>query len=112
MHLELKDFKEESETIIEQLHTLATENLETEFLLIHMAQAKVEQARDLLEKHNNIYFITSMSDAIDIALTRKMLRKGYVAQVGWENMFNKLPTAAPYKGWFTDYLPQMQWRKE
>ncbi len=112
LHVELKDFKGDSDDIIRQLHQLAASNPGTDFVLMHMAQANIDQAKNLLENSNNIYFITSQADAIAIAGIRAQRRRGTLAQEGWINLFSDPPPEVPYKGWIYDYLKSMQWRKE
>ena len=109
LHLELEDDKKHAAKILDQLHRLLSQNAGQNFVLIHLAQATPSEAENLIDKHENIHFITTSADAftsIAVAQTQRGKRK---AQVGWANMFNDPPKDAPYKGWLADYLPTMQW---
>jgi len=112
LHLELNDSEGQSAKILEQLKDLLKRNPSGNFILIHMAQASVSEARDLIENHENIHFLTSTADAQTAVGKEINRRKGYIAQIGWINLFNDPPKGAPYKGWFRDYLSTMKWRAE
>ena len=112
LHLELNDFEARSAKLIRQLNDLATANPDANFVLIHMAQANASEARDLIERHKNIYFLTTTADALAATGTEALRRKGHKAQTGWVNLFNEPPKGAPYQGWLRDYLPQMRWRDD
>ncbi|MDP6645809.1 MAG: amidohydrolase family protein [Rhodospirillales bacterium] len=112
LHLELNDFEDQSAKILEQLKDLLKRKPNGNFILMHMAQASVSEARDLIGNHENIYFLTSGADALLAASLEYNRRKGYIAQIGWINLFNDPPKGAPYNGWFRDYLPTLKWRAE
>ena len=112
LHLELNDFEDQSAKILDQMKELLKRHQNVNFVLIHMAQASVSEARDLIENHKNIYFLTSGADALTAAGIEYNRRRGYVAQTGWINLFNDPPKGAPYNGWFSDYLPTLKWRAE
>jgi hypothetical protein len=109
LHLELDDYEKHAAKILDQLHRLLSQNPGRDFVLIHLAQATPSEAENLIEKHENIHFMTTSADAftsIAVVQTRRGKRK---SQVGWANLFSDPPKAAPYKGWLADYLPTMRW---
>ncbi len=110
LHVELIDNGRASRRILAQLKALAAAHPKAEFLLMHMAQASLGQARGLIAVHTNILFVTSSADALTAASISSRPRSGQVAQVGWINMFNDPPTLAPYHGWLPEYLSNMQWQ--
>lgn len=112
LHLELNDFEDQSAKILEQLKDLLKRNPNGNFILIHMAQASVSEARNLIENYKNIYFMMSTADAQTAAGMEINRRKGYITQFGFINLFNDPPKGTPYKGWFLDYLPTLKWRTE
>lgn len=112
LHLELNDSEDQSAKILEQLKDLLKRKPNGNFILMHMAQASVSEARDLIENHKNIYFLTSVADTLAAVGTEYSRRKGYIVQFGWINLFNDPPKGAPFKGWFRDYFPTMKWRAE
>ncbi|MDP6787379.1 MAG: amidohydrolase family protein [Rhodospirillales bacterium] len=112
LHVELNDSEDKSQLILRQLKELLTKNPDNPFVLIHMGQASVEEARDLIENHANIHFLTTASDAISAAGVTSLRRKGESAQSGWINMFNDPPEGAPYKGWIQEFVPSLRWRDD
>jgi len=112
LHLELNDFEDQSAKILGQLKDLLDRNPDGDFVLIHMAQSSVSEARELIENYKNIHFLTTAADAIAAAGIETLRRKKHTAQVGWINMFNDPPKGAPYRGWLADYLPTLKWRDE
>ena len=112
LHLELNDYEKHSARILGQLSELLAKNPDSDFVLIHMAQASVSEARQLIETHEKVHFLTTTADAL-AAIGKKVIhRKKQKAQIAWVNMFNDPPDRAPYTGWLADYLPAMQWRDD
>ena len=112
LHLELDDYETRAAKILDQLHRLLWQNPGRNFVLIHLAQAtpsEQSEAENLIEKHENIYFMTTSADAFTSIAVARTLRGTRKAQVGWANLFNDPPKPAPYKGWLADYLPTMRW---
>ena len=109
LHLELDDYERRAAKILDQLHRLLSQNADRNFVLIHLAQATPAEAENLIEKHENIHFMTTSADAFTNIAVAQARRGKRTAQVGWANLFNDPPKAAPYKGWLADYLPTMRW---
>tara|TARA_Y100000588_G_scaffold394086_1_gene512758 strand:- start:3469 stop:4551 length:1083 start_codon:yes stop_codon:yes gene_type:complete len=110
LHLELNDSEDSSVKILYQLKRLLKKNPDRKFILIHMAQATVSEARSLIEDFSNIYFLTSRTNALQVIGRIKKKRRGDVTQFGWINFFNSPQENAPYKGWFKEYLSSMMWK--
>ncbi len=87
LHLELNDNEDKSEQTLKDLEEMLATYPDTPFVLIHMAQASVREARALLEKHKNLYFMTTHADDLSAALLKKKKSKKIVAQMGWINLF-------------------------
>ena len=83
LHVELKDFPKDSQKILKQIITMGNRFPENEFLLMHMAQIEVSDAKTLFEKTKNVHLVTSHAD--NEAQRRIKLGK---AQQGWINLFN------------------------
>lgn len=109
LHLELNDYEKHAPRILDQLNHLLSENAQRDFVLIHMAQATPSEAKDLIDRHENIHFMTTSADALGAIAVAQARRGRHKAQVGWVNLFNDPPKRAPYKGWLADYLPTMRW---
>ncbi len=112
LHLELNDAEDQSGKLLNQLKILLAKHPDNDFVLIHMAQATVTEARALIEKFRNIHFLTTAADAFPVLGMKKLRQGGQSAQMGWINLFNDPPANAPYRGWLGDYLPTMKWRDE
>jgi Sec-independent protein translocase protein TatA len=112
LHLELNDSENVSAKVLAQLKQLLRRHPDRNFVLIHMAQATVEEARDLLGNFSNIHFLTTAADAFPVIGNRRLASRGESAQSGWINLFNDPVEKAPYKGWLGDYLPTMRWRDD
>jgi len=112
LHLELNDYEEDSKKILGQLKKLLKQNPMAQFVLIHMAQASVSEARDLIANYQNIHFLTSTADVWSPIGKVVRKRKNIVAQTGWINLFSDPPQDAPYKGWRKDYILTMKWRED
>tara|TARA_B100000029_G_scaffold439680_1_gene456380 strand:- start:655 stop:1413 length:759 start_codon:yes stop_codon:yes gene_type:complete len=108
LHLELNDYEPQSEMIIQQLGQLLARYPNHDFVLMHMAQATPEEARNLVESHASVHFMTSTADAF-ASFTVAKAGTSHKAQVGWINLFSALPDGAPYKSWLADYLPVLEW---
>lgn len=87
LHLELNDNADAAEQTLADLSALLARNLDVQFGLIHMGQASVQVARSLLEKHNNLFFLTTKADHAAAKAAKKSQVKGNVSQSGWINMF-------------------------
>ena len=89
LHLEFNDMGEEKAPYyFKQLYTLLEVHAGVTFGLIHMGQVEPHEARALLERHDNIFFLTSHADPI----TQRSLANrapGVVAQTGWINLFER-----------------------
>ena len=102
LHVELKDSSSQAERIIGQLKELLNQNPDHNFLLIHLGQSSVAQARDLIENYKNIYFLTSHADTFSEISMEIGRRENHKAQIGWINLFNDPPKGAPSRsGWVT-----------
>jgi hypothetical protein len=87
LHIELNDNEEAAAQTLADLGAMLTRNADVQFGLIHMAQASAREARSLLEKYSNVFFLTTKADNSAAGATKKSLKKGVVAQTGWINMF-------------------------
>ena len=112
LHLELNDSEENSVKILSQLRYILRKYPKQNFVLIHMAQSTVVEARELIEQFENIYFLTSHANVLNSIGKIKRQRIGEVTQVGWINLFTRLQENAPYKGWFKEYLSGMDWKRK
>ncbi|MEE2999129.1 MAG: amidohydrolase family protein [Pseudomonadota bacterium] len=112
LHIELNDFESKSAMILRQLKDLLKKYPKHKFVLIHMGQANVDEARNLIEEHKNIFFLTSQADAFSVVGIRRLEKRGEKAQFGWINMFTDPSEKAPYKGWAIDYRKTFSWRKD
>ena len=112
LHLELNDSEESSKKVLSQLQNLLKKNPNQNFVLIHMAQASVAEARELIENFKNIYFLTSHANVLGTIAVIKRKRSGEIAQSGWINLFSDPQGRVPYRGWFREYFPTMKWKKK
>jgi len=87
LHVELNDYEEDSKKILNQLVEIGNKHPNKNFLLMHMAQIEIEEAKLILKNTNNVHFITSHSDPYR-AKNEKRKRLG-TAQTGWITLFNK-----------------------
>jgi predicted TIM-barrel fold metal-dependent hydrolase len=110
LHVELNDNERASKRILRQLKALAEAHPKAEFLLMHMGQASLAEAADLIKTRANIHFITSSAGPVLAAAIQSKGRSGAAAQIGWINMFNAPPPLAPYSGWLREYFGTMQWQ--
>ena len=111
LHLELNDSEDSSVKILYQLKNLLRKYPDRKFILIHMAQATIGEARSLIEDFNNIYFLTSRTNVLQAIGKIKKKRRGDITQFGWISFFNPPQKNAPYKGWFKEYLASMVWKR-
>jgi len=86
LHLELNDYEEDSKKILNQLVDLSKKYPNDNFLLMHMAQIEFSEAKFIINKTNNIHFITSHADN---EKEKQMKRKPGRGQMGWINLFDK-----------------------
>ena len=86
LHVELNDYEEDSKKILNQLVDLSKKYPNDNFLLMHMAQIEFSEAKFIIDKTNNIHFITSHADN---ERERQMKRKPGRGQMGWINLFDK-----------------------
>jgi hypothetical protein len=63
---------------------MANANPDSNFLLIHMAQADFSEAEFIIQNTHNVHFITSHADK----RMQKRKRTGR-SQTGWINIFNR-----------------------
>ncbi len=110
LHVELNDNARASQRILRQLKALAAAHPKADFLLMHMGQASLAEAADLIAAHANIHFVISHADALMVASLHSRRRSGEMAQTRSVNLFNDPPKLAPYHGWLGEYLGTMQWR--
>ena len=87
LHVELNDYEEDSQKILSQLIDLAKKNSDENFLLMHMAQIKFDEAVQIINQTSNIHIITSHSDN-ETFHNMKKKKKGH-SQSGWINIFNE-----------------------
>jgi len=86
LHVELNDYEEDSKKILNQLVDLSKKYPNDNFLLMHMAQIEFSEAKFIIDKTNNIHFITSHADN---EREKQMKRKPGRGQMGWINLFDK-----------------------
>ena len=86
LHLELNDYEEDSKKILKQLINLSKKYPNDNFLLMHMAQIEFSEAKLIINKTNNIHFITSHADNERQKQMKKNPGRG---QQGWINLFDK-----------------------
>ena len=86
LHVELNDYEKDSKKILSQLVKLAKKYPNDNFLLMHMAQIEFNEAKFIINKTNNVHFITSHAD--NKAKKRMKKNKGK-SQQGWINLFDK-----------------------
>ena len=86
LHVELNDYEEDSKKILNQLVDLSKKYPNDNFLLMHMAQIEFSEAKFIINKTNNIHFITSHADN---EREKQMKRKPGRGQMGWINLFDK-----------------------
>ena len=94
LHVELNDYEKDSDKVLQQLLELSDQYPKTNFLLIHMAQAKFSEAKLILEKTKNIHFMTSHSDNEFQRMAKRNKQriaagKKSSGQHGWINLFNE-----------------------
>ena len=87
LHVELNDYEEDSKKILDQLVEIGNEHPDKNFLLMHMAQIELKEAKFIFKNTKNVHFITSHSDPYR-AKNEKRKRLGK-AQTGWITLFNK-----------------------
>jgi len=86
LHVELNDYEKYSKKILSQLIKLSKKHPNDNFLLMHMAQIEFNEAEFIINKTNNIHFITSHADN----KTQKRMKKNKgKSQQGWINLFDK-----------------------
>ena len=86
LHVELNDYEKDSKKILNQLVKLSKKYPNDNFLLMHMAQIEFTEAEFIINKTNNIHFITSHADN---ERQRHMKKNKGKAQQGWINLFDK-----------------------
>ena len=86
LHVELNDYEKDSKKILSQLVELSKKYPNDNFLLMHMAQIEFTEAEFIINKTNNIHFITSHADNERQRHMKKNKGKG---QQGWINLFEK-----------------------
>ena len=86
LHVELNDYEEDSKKILNQLVDLSKKYPNDNFLLMHMAQIEFSEAKFIINKTDNIHFITSHADN---EREKQMKRKPGKGQMGWINLFDK-----------------------
>ena len=86
LHVELNDYEEDSKKILNQLVDLSKKYPNDNFLLMHMAQIEFSEAKFIINKTDNIHFITSHADN---EREKQMKRKPGRGQMGWINLFDK-----------------------
>ena len=86
LHVELNDYEKDSKKILNQLVKLSKKYPNDNFLLMHMAQIEFTEAEFIINKTNNIHFITSHADNERQRHMKKNKGKG---QQGWINLFDK-----------------------
>ena len=86
LHVELNDYEKDSKKILNQLVKLSKKYPNDNFLLMHMAQIEFTEAEFIINKTNNIHFITSHADNES---QRHMKKNKGKAQQGWINLFDK-----------------------
>jgi hypothetical protein len=88
LHLEFNDVGEkDAARAMVDLKKVLDQNRHLWFGLIHMAQLEPNEARMLIEAHENVFFLTSSADPIIIRATQSLMAAGGKAQTGWINMF-------------------------
>ena len=86
LHVELNDYEKDSKKILSQLIKLSKKHPNDNFLLMHMAQIEFSEANFIINKTDNIHFITSHADN----KTQKRMKKNKgKSQQGWINLFDK-----------------------
>tara|TARA_B100000780_G_C21033383_1_gene414408 strand:+ start:69 stop:1067 length:999 start_codon:yes stop_codon:yes gene_type:complete len=86
LHVELNDYEKDSKKILSQLVDLSKKHPNDNFLLMHMAQIEFSEAKFIINKTNNIHFITSHADN---ERQRKMKKNPGKGQQGWITLFDK-----------------------
>ena len=86
LHLELNDYEEDSKKILNQLVDISKKYPNDNFLLMHMAQIQFSEAELIINKTDNIHFITSHADNEREKQMKKNPGRG---QMGWINLFDK-----------------------
>ena len=86
LHVELNDYEKDSKKILNQLVELSKKYPNNNFLLMHMAQIEFSEAKFVINKTNNIHFITSHADNDTQEKIKKNKGK---SQQGWINLFDK-----------------------
>ena len=86
LHVELNDYEKDSKKILSQLIELSNKYPNDNFLLMHMAQIEFTEAEFIINKTNNIHFMTSHADN---ERQRHMKKNEGKAQQGWINLFDK-----------------------
>ena len=86
LHVELNDYEKDSKKILNQLVELSKKYPNNNFLLMHMAQIEFSEAKFVINKTNNIHFITSHADNDTQEKIKKNKGKG---QQGFINLFDK-----------------------
>ena len=86
LHVELNDYEKDSKKILSQLIELSNKYPNDNFLLMHMAQIEFTEAEFIINKTNNIHFMTSHADN---ERQRHMKKNKSKAQQGWINLFDK-----------------------
>ena len=86
LHVELNDYEKDSKKILSQLIELSNKYPNDNFLLMQMAQIEFTEAEFIINKTNNIHFMTSHADN---ERQRHMKKNKSKAQQGWINLFDK-----------------------
>ena len=87
LHVELNDYEKDSKKILTQLIELSEKYPNTNFLLIHMGQVEFSEAVLILNKTNNIHFITSQADNEVENRIKRMTKVS--SQTGFINLFER-----------------------
>jgi predicted TIM-barrel fold metal-dependent hydrolase len=121
-HIEFAAIGPERELFMSGFEAMLDSHQDHPFVLIHMGELEAEDAKRLIKKHRNIYFITAMCNPIALKNTAEPLVnlfKGNTLDPGWKALFLSHPDRFILgfdnvwaRHWKKIYVPQVRlWRK-
>ncbi len=83
VHIEFGSIGDKYQSFMDKFEEMLSKNPDQPFVLTHIGQLNADEVTRLIEKHSNIYFITSHANPIYLSGN-----DGFNAKFPWVNMFN------------------------
>jgi len=86
LHLEVREYPDEYETVIEDLKWLLKENKEINFILASLGQFRGNVLKNLFQEHSNLFVSLGFTNGITKKGQANHIAKGGVGSQNWINM--------------------------